>query len=198
MEVAMEIQDFFLEQYETVRWIVNDLFLKGLTDEQLRHQPKEGLNSIAWYMWHTARWQDFANTLISPGREQVLNKDWLVRLNISRHDVGTGMTRDECTEFNKDVNIQGLKAYWEAIGDAVREVAHSVSAQELGKPVDSAKIHAMLADGTIANERASWLPGLLERKSRSWFLSMAVWHTAEHLLGGVVCVRRVSGNPVGL
>lgn len=50
--------------YDTVRFIVNDLFLKGLTDDQIRHQPKEGLNSIAWYLWHTSRWQDLANTLI--------------------------------------------------------------------------------------------------------------------------------------
>ena len=32
--------------------------LRGLNDYQLRHQPKEGLNSIAWYLWHTSRWQD--------------------------------------------------------------------------------------------------------------------------------------------
>ena len=56
----------------------------------------------------------------------------------------------------------------------------------------------MLTNGTIANERAKWLPGFLEGKSRTWFLSMAIWHTAEHLLGGVDCVRRVSGIPVGL
>jgi len=56
----METRAFFLEQYETVRAIVNDLFLRGLDDDQLRHQPSEGLNSIAWYLWHTSRWQDFA------------------------------------------------------------------------------------------------------------------------------------------
>jgi hypothetical protein len=43
----MNVQEFFLEQYDTVRWIVRDLFLKGLTDDQIRHQPEEGLNSIA-------------------------------------------------------------------------------------------------------------------------------------------------------
>jgi hypothetical protein len=55
-----------------------------------------------------------------------------------------------------------------------------------------------LDDGTIACEPARWLPSFLEGKTKAWFLSMAVWHTAERLLGGVVCVRRVSGIPVGL
>jgi hypothetical protein len=49
----MDACEFFLEQYGTVRWIVNDLFLKGLNDDQMRNQPKEGLNSMAWYLWHT-------------------------------------------------------------------------------------------------------------------------------------------------
>ena len=65
-------------------------------------------------------------------------------------------------------------------------------------PVDRAQLYQMLEDGTIANEQAKWVPSFLEGKSRGWFLSMAVWHMAEHLLGGVVCVRRVSGIPVGL
>ena len=57
----MNACEFFLEQYDTVR-------LRGLNDERLRHQPEAGLNSIAWYLWHTARCQDYANTLIESDR----------------------------------------------------------------------------------------------------------------------------------
>jgi hypothetical protein len=89
----MDARDFFLEQYDTVCFIVNDLFLKGITDDQMRHQPKDGLNSMAWYLWHTSRWQDYANTLIDPASKQVLDSPWCARMNISRSDIGTGMTR---------------------------------------------------------------------------------------------------------
>ena len=194
----MNACEFFLEQYDTVRSIVDDLFLGGLNDDQLRHQPEAGLNSIAWYLWHTARWQDYANTLIQSDRSQVLNPAWLQRMNVPRRDVGTGMTREECTIFNREVDVAGLQAYWNAVGDPVREVAKSVPAVELSDPVDTGRLHRMLEDGSIGNERAKWVPAFLEGKTKSWFLSMAVWHTAEHLLGGVVCVRRVSGIPVGL
>jgi hypothetical protein len=178
--------------------IVDDLFLSGLSDDQLRHQPVEGLNSIGSYLWHTARWQDYANTLIRQERCQVLDEEWLSRMNMPRRDVGTGMTRDECTSFNEAVNIAELRAYWVAVGQAVSEVAKSVSVAELSEPVDKTRLYQMLDDGSIGNERAQWLPSFLEGKSKGWFLSMAVWHMAEHLLGGVVCVRRVSGIPVGL
>ena len=194
----METRTFFLEQYDTVRTIVNDMFLRGLDDDQLRHQPKEGLNSIAWYLWHTSRWQDFANTLIQENRRQVLDDSWIVRLNVSRRDVGTGMTRDECTTFNQLVDVAAVKAYWDAVGDAVRSVARSVPIEDLSAPVDVNRLHRMKDDGTLANERAMWLPSFLEGKNKAWFLSMAIWHTAEHLLGGVVCVRRVSGIPLGI
>lgn len=100
--------------------------------------------------------------------------------------------------FNETINIAELRAYWIAVGEEVREVAKSVSVDELSEPVDKAHLYQMLDDGSIANERAKWLPSFLEGKTKGWFLSMAVWHMAEHLLGGVVCVRRVSGIPVGL
>lgn len=190
--------ELVLEQYNTVRSIVDDLFLRGLTDEQVRHQPTEGLNSIAWYLWHTARWQDYANTLIENDRAQVLDDGWLRRMNIQRRDCGTGMTREECTTFNRDVNVPELRAYWAAVGDTVREVAQATPAAELNAVIDKARLCRMLEDGAIASERAKWVPSFLEGKPKGWFLSMAVWHMAEHLLGGVVCVRRVSGIPVGL
>lgn len=194
----METQRFFLDQYDTVRSIVDEMFLRGLDDERMRHQPAEGLNSIAWYLWHTARWQDFANTLIDDHRAQVLDDAWMARLKTDRRDVGTGMTRDECTTFNASIDVPALRDYWHAVGKQVRAVAETVPLDRWMAPVDRDRLRRMLTEGTLANERAAWLPDFLEGKPRSWFLSMAIWHTAEHLLGGVVCVRRVSGIPLGI
>lgn len=194
----MDARDFFLEQYDTVRGIVSNFFLNGLNDDQMRHQPEDGLNSIAWYLWHTARWQDFANTLIAPCRSQLLSDNWLTRMNVSRRDVGTGMSREECTAFNHVVNVAGVRDYWEAVGSEVRDVASATSSDDFNRPVDSQQLDRMLTDGTLTNERANWLPSFLKGKTKGWFFSMAIWHTAEHLLGGVVCVRRVSGIPVGI
>jgi len=194
----MDAREFFLEQFDTVRELARDHCINGLTDEQLKYQPQEGLNSIAWYLWHTARVQDYSNTLISPGRQQVLNDDWLARLNVSCRDIGTGMTREECAEFNRTVDIGALHAYCDAVAESVREVACTISAESLRESVDQQQIQRMLKDGTIGNESAAWLPSFLEGKSRGWFLSMAVWHMAQHLLGGVTCTRRISGIPVGL
>jgi hypothetical protein len=115
------------------------------------------------------RWQDFANTLIAPDRRQILDDRWLARMNVARHDVGTGMTGDECAIFNKTVNVDGVRAYWEAVGDAVQEVARSVPSSDLGTPVETRQPQDMLHDGTIGNERARWLPSFWKGRARVGF-----------------------------
>lgn len=77
------------------------------------------------------------------------------------------MTRDECTTFNETVNIPELRAYWGAVGDAVREVARSVPVAVLSEPVDQARLYQMLEDGSIGNERARWVPSFLEGKTKA-------------------------------
>ena len=121
---------------------------------------------MAWYVWHTARWQDFANTLIAPNRRQLLDQRWVARMNMQRCDVGTGMSREECTAFNESIDVAGVREYWEAVGNAVREVARSVPASDLSEPVNSTALDRMLDDGTIANERARWLPSFLKGKNK--------------------------------
>lgn len=42
-------------------------------------------------------------------------------------DVGTGMTREECTDFNEAVNVGGVRAYWDAVGNSVRETDGTIA-----------------------------------------------------------------------
>jgi len=39
----MDVQEFFLQEYDTVCWIVNDLFLKGVSDDQIATSTEGGL-----------------------------------------------------------------------------------------------------------------------------------------------------------
>jgi hypothetical protein len=55
---------------------------------------------------------------------QVLDQDWLTRLNVSRRDLATGMTPEECAAFNAQVNIAGVKLYWAAVRESGRLPAH--------------------------------------------------------------------------
>ncbi len=193
----MDALQFFLQQYETIHMSTEATILNGLSDEQLRGQPVKNQNSLAWLLWHATRWEDFALTVIDPKHPQILNQEnWLERLNLCRRDGGTGMTPDDCVDFNAQVNIAGLRDYWTAVGSKTREVVLSLSPAQLDQPIDESYLRQGLADGMIGNERARWLEQFLSGRTVAWFLSLVIWHNAEHLLGEAWTVRSLTGIPL--
>ena len=52
----MNAIQFFLEQYNTLHTMVDELVFAGLSDEQLRQSPGQDQNSLAWLLWHASRW----------------------------------------------------------------------------------------------------------------------------------------------
>ncbi len=193
----MDALQFFLEQYETIHRMTEDTVLNGLSDEQLRNQPDRHQNSLAWLLWHAARWEDFALTVVDPRHPQVFHQaHWQERLNILRRDGGTGMTPDECVDFNTQVNIVGVRDYWTAVSQKTREVVRSLSAARLDQPVDEVCVRQALADGMIGDERARWLDQFMSGRTVAWFLSLVIWHNAEHLLGEAWSIRSLAGIPL--
>src|SRR5262249_1494721 len=155
---GMNAVQFFLEQYTTVRLIVDEMVFRGLSDDQLRHQPRADLNSLAWLLLHASRWEHFALTALDTQHRQVLDReDWVARLNLSRRDVGTGMTTQECSDFNTQVDLTALRAYWTAVGERTRQRAEAMRPEELDETLDQAHLREVFAQGIVGNERARWV-----------------------------------------
>jgi hypothetical protein len=55
--------DFFVLHYGRLHMQVERDFLQGLSDAQMRLRLS-GLNSIAWLVWHMARYEDILNLLL--------------------------------------------------------------------------------------------------------------------------------------
>jgi hypothetical protein len=108
------------------------------------------------------------------------------------------MTRADCAEFNGHIQVAALREYWAAVNTRVRDVAGALTPGELSDVVDQARLREVLGQGVIGSERARWLESFLENRTKAWLLGFINWHTAEHLLGGAVSVRRISGIPLGL
>ena len=97
----MNATQFFLVEYDSINSIVENFILQGLTDAQLRQSPGPGQNSLTWLLWHVARNEDVAITVLEGKQPQVLRQaDWLPRLNLTRCDAGTAMTAEECAALN--------------------------------------------------------------------------------------------------
>ena len=165
----------------------------NLDDDQMRQRPGEGLNSLAWLVWHMARIEDMCVNLLVAGRPQVLQEgDWPERLGIPRHDVAAGMTDDEVEDFTAQVDISALREYRDAVGKRSIEVVSTMQPEELEDIIDHEIVKQAYADGTIS-KNAGWLDGFMKDKSKAFVLGHTMTaHNFMHL-GEAFCLRSMMG-----
>jgi len=129
----MDVVPFFLQQHASVHFLevggrpsLADRVFGGLTDDHMRVRPGKGLNSLVWLLWHTARVEDVAVSLVVAGSEQVLNDDWIRRMNVPWRIIGTGMSDDEVGDFTTRADIAAVRAYRNAVGRRTRDVVPAI------------------------------------------------------------------------
>lgn len=184
----MDAIDFFVLQHERLHRQVERDFLHGLSDEQMRLRP-DGLNSIAWLVWHMARCEDALNILLV-GRPQVLDEEaWLSRLQVSMRDVGTGMGDDEVSDLSARLNLAALRDYYTAVGQRTVEMVRSLRPEALDERPD---LHRLRADGVF---RDNALGAILaqEGQPKGWWLGLlGLAHSQSHR-GQATLIRRLQG-----
>ncbi len=112
--------------------------MDGLTEQQIRVAPHPGVNTIAWLIWHVARVEDVGvNRLVVDDRQVFDRGGWAPRLNVARRDFGTGMTPGEVHEMSARIDLDALRAYWEAVGRRTEEVVAGLRAEELDEVRDA-------------------------------------------------------------
>lgn len=167
---------------------LEDRLLSGLSDDQLRRHPGDGMNSVAWLLWHMARIEDVTMNVLLAGRPQVLDEGWLERLNLSCRDVGTGMTDAEVAGVSGRVDVSGLRAYRAAVGRRTRQIIGGLRPDDLTGVPDGAHVRRLLDEGALG-EQARWLATAWESRPKGFFLIMpATGHNYLHL-GEAWCVR---------
>jgi hypothetical protein len=161
----MDAIEFFVLHHERLHMQVERDFLQGLSDEQMRLRP-HGFNSIAWLVWHIARYEDILNLLLV-GRPQVLDEeDWLSRLNLSMGDVGTGMGDDEVSDLSARLDLAALRDYYAAVGRRTVEVVRPLRPEALDEIPD---LHRLRAEGVV-RENALWVIEQREGQSKGQWL----------------------------
>ncbi|HTY33129.1 mycothiol transferase [Mycobacterium sp.] len=114
-----------------------DALADGLTEEMSVYRPTPNANSIAWLIWHSARVQDIQLAQVA-GVEQVWTRDgWVDRfgLDLPRNDTGYGHGPDEVAKVKAPVEL--LSGYYHAVHKLTLEYIASVTAEELGRVVDT-------------------------------------------------------------
>ena len=193
----MNAAQFFLLRYEPLHGMMTDRLLEGLTDAQLRARP-QGQNSIAWLLWHVARAEDIGVNAFAYDRPQVFDEgDWAKRIGSGRRDLGTSMTSDEVTAFSERGNLDGLRAYWRAVGDHALDIVRRSGDRGWEEPVDPARISHVIRNTGDYGPRvdADRVETFYAGMTRAWaFGHLALTHTYHHF-GEAGVVRGMLGYP---
>jgi hypothetical protein len=97
-----------------------------------------GHNSIAWNVWHIARGEDWAVTVLRGG-EQLLTRDgWDRRMGAMRRDFGAGMAAIEAAELSAAIDLDALRGYWHAVYEETRRFVHGFDFDTLAEPMEAA------------------------------------------------------------
>src|SRR5262245_41993704 len=188
----MDTVQFFLLHHARLFPEIEDRFSQ-LTDDQMRLQPHPGMSSIAWLLWHMACAEDMLNGLLAH-RPFVLDEEgWLRRLNLSRREVGTGMTDDEVAELSARVDIGALRAYHAAVGRRTQEIARGLRPEHLDVVPDPSRIRQLFQDEGVFGPRARVVEQFYAGKTHGWFLGhLALTHPREHFAQALL-VRKLQG-----
>jgi hypothetical protein len=172
----MDALEFFALHHERLHLQVTRDFLQGLSEPQMRLRP-QGLNSIAWLVWHMARCEDALNLLLA-GRPQVLDAEgWLPRLQLSIRDVGTEMSDDEASDLSARIHLPALRDYYTAVGQRTVEVVRSLRPEALDELPDLDRFRA----AGVFREKALW--AIVERagQTKGWWLGqLGIAHSQSH------------------
>ena len=194
----MDLLTFFLSQHAAVharevsgRDFPAQRVFGELDDDQMRLRPGPGLNSLVWLLWHMARTEDAAVNPVVAGRPQVLDQEWIRRMNVPWRIIGTGMTEDEVAEMSARADVGAVRAYRTAVGLRTREVVQSLPAPAWDEVIGDADLARA---GTEAFR--DWTPGE-PYPWRGWtradqLASSALRHNSSHI-GEAVTIRGLAG-----
>ncbi len=197
----MDARELFLAQHAQVHSAamapaegvnIEDIVCAGLSDQQLATAP-QGMNSVAWLIWHMARSEDMAVNGVLRQEPQVLDGDrWGERLGIDARHIGTGDTSEDLQRFNRSVSVETLRAYRVAVGHATREWVMQLDFDALSETVAGGSIGS---SASAFGEQASWVEDFWEGRTQGWFLSwLAAGHHYYHL-GEAEVIARQLGRP---
>jgi hypothetical protein len=184
----MNAIDFFLQHYGRLHMQVERDFLHSLSEAQMRLRP-QGLNSIAWLVWHMARCEDALNVLLGAQPQVLDDEHWLPRLNLSARDVGTGMGDDEVSDLSARLDLAALRDYYTAVGRRTVEVVRSLRPEALDEFPD---LQRLRTEG-VFRENAVRLIAEREGETKGWWLGqLGIAHSQSHR-GQAVTIRLLQG-----
>lgn len=155
----------------------------GLDDRAFRTMPTIKDDTIAWDIWHITRIEDLTSNYLMQEREQVLDGQWLQRLNTTVTDTGNSMSDEEIISFSNQVNQDSLYEYRNAVGQRTKKIIEGLKPEDGKRKVSQEGISRIVKTGGVANHPdAIWLLDFWGKKTVAGIIQMPITrHQIVHL-----------------
>jgi hypothetical protein len=158
--------------------LLNDL---AVYEYSIMPTPKD--ETIAWALWHIARIEDLTVNILVADNGQLFNDEWRKQLNVSITDTGNALSDDEIMQFSRQLNIDKLIEYRNAVGQRTRDIVKSLSAEDIKRKVSIHGLETIKGVGGVTNHVDSlWLLDFWGKKDMAGILLMPpTRHVILHL-----------------
>lgn len=114
---------------------------------------------------------------------QIFDESWKKRMHISISDTGNAMTDDEIMKFSKQVCINELFNYRDAVGIKSREIIKNLKPADMKRRISPDGTSRILYEGGVAEHADSiWLLDFWEKKDVAGIILMPLTrHQTLHL-----------------
>ncbi|MBB6214069.1 hypothetical protein HNQ80_000138 [Anaerosolibacter carboniphilus] len=154
------------EIYETQDSSYMDEIWEDLNEKAFRTMPSIKDVTIAWNIWHITRIEDITANLLIADTEQILNDEWLEKLNTLVKDTGNAMSDEEIISFSNEINLKELQNYRNSVGVRTKEIIENLNQEDLKRKFRQAQISRILTDGGVTEHPKSiWLLDFWRKKT---------------------------------
>ena len=154
-----------------------------LDEEVFRVVPANKSRTVAWNLWHITRIEDITVNILIADDVQILDNDWLHKLNTTIRDTGNAMTAKEIADFSNSIIMKELKNYRTAVGKKTRKIISQLEANDLKKKMRSNQLKRIIDEGGVLEvEGSRWLVDFWGKKTVAGILLMPITrHQVVHL-----------------
>jgi len=157
--------------------------LADLPNELFTFKPEKSFSSIAWNIWHITRIEDAISNILIADSEQVLNNEWLDRINIRTTDTGNAFTEEDVNKMDKVINANELINYRKAVGKSTQKIIKCIEESDRKRKPSKDQLARIIKEKVLTKEKDSiWLLDFWANKTISGLLTMPITrHQIVHI-----------------
>ena len=157
--------------------------VQDITPEIIKYHPSNSFSSIAWNLWHITRIEDAVSNILISDSDQILDNDWLKRINVKVTDTGNAFSKEDVDKFDSLVNTNELLKYRKAVANNTQKIIININEEDKKRKPSKDQLQRIISEKVLTNEKDSiWLLDFWGNKTIIGLLLMPITrHQIVHI-----------------